>query len=238
MDELWNGFKKIEFEFEGMQAILVFPKVDNQKNICMLKTEYFGAFPSFELEMLGRGYHLTYLANKTRWCLDEDLDRKHRFIKFLSKEYGISQRVIPVGMSCGGMIAIKFAARYPQHISAMFIDAPVINLLSCPAGLGKANSNMFTEFENATGMTLADLISYRNHPLDNIDKLIDHKIPICAVCGDSDDVVPYEENGALLYEKYKDTDAPYKFVIVPGRGHHPHGLDDNSEIIEFIEKFI
>ncbi len=238
MDELWNGFKKIEFEFEGMQAILVFPDKDNQKNICMLKTEYFGAFPSFEIEMLSRGYHLAYLANKTRWCLDEDLHRKHRFIKFLAKEYTISQRVIPVGMSCGGMIAIKFAALYPQHISAMFIDAPVVNLLSCPAGLGKAGGNMFAEFEKATGMTLADLISYRNHPLDNIDKLIDHQIPVFAVCGDSDDVVPYEENGALLYEKYKDTKAPYKFVIVPGRGHHPHGLEDNSEIIEFIEKFI
>lgn len=238
MEEIWNGFKKTEFEFEGKQAIIVFPADSNKKNICMLKTEYFGAFPSFETEMLGRGYHLAYLQNETRWCLDEDLHRKHRFAEFLSHKYGLSQRLIPVGMSCGGMIAVKFAALYPQNVSAMFIDAPVINLLSCPAGLGDSDGSMFDEFKKASGMTLKQLIAYRNHPLDNIDKLIKNKIPVFMVCGDADTVVPYDENGIYLAEKYQKSGAPFKLIIVKGRGHHPHGLNDNTQIIEFIEQFV
>ena len=48
-------------------------------------------------------------------------------------------------------------------------------------------------------MTLSELICYRNHPIDVADRLIKAKIPVFLVCGDSDTVVPYCENGELLY---------------------------------------
>ena len=51
----WNGFRRIDFVFEGMEAILVFPKEPNANKNWLLKTEYFDAFPAFEIEMLQRG---------------------------------------------------------------------------------------------------------------------------------------------------------------------------------------
>ena len=83
-------------------------------------------------------------------------------------------------------------------------------------------------------MTLIDLMSYRDHPLDNIPKLIENKIPVILVCGDSDETVPYEENGKLLDEAYAKSGLPYKLIVKPGCGHHPHSLEDNTEIIDFI----
>ena len=75
----WQGFERIDFLFEDREATLVFPKQANPNRNWLLKTEYFGAFPGFEIEMLKRGWHLAYIKNVTRWCLDEDLDLKQRF---------------------------------------------------------------------------------------------------------------------------------------------------------------
>lgn len=49
MNSLWHGFKKIEFEFEGHEAILVFPNTEPNGN-WTLKTEYWDAFPSTKIE--------------------------------------------------------------------------------------------------------------------------------------------------------------------------------------------
>ena len=43
----WKDFKRINFEFEGMEAILVFPDNPREDKGWMLKTEYFDAFPNF-----------------------------------------------------------------------------------------------------------------------------------------------------------------------------------------------
>ena len=67
-ETVWNGFRRLDFTFEGRDAILVFPETPNEKKNWLLKTEYFGAFPAFEVEMLGRGWHLAFIKNVIRWC--------------------------------------------------------------------------------------------------------------------------------------------------------------------------
>ena len=237
-ETLWNGFKKIEFEFEGRVAIVVFPEKANEDKNWLFKTEYFGAFPDFEIEMLKRGWHLAFIANKTRWCLDEDLDLKARFAEYLHEEYGLYQKCVPVGMSCGGMFACKFAAKYPECVSALYIDAPVMNLLSCPGDLGIAKGNMLGEFQKATGMTMSELICYREHPIDKMHLLLENNLPIMLVYGDSDPIVPYCENGAILEKYYRENGGTIIAIGKNDCGHHPHGLpDDCTPIIEFVEKY-
>ena len=236
-ESIWNGLRRIDFEFEGREAILVFPDKANEGKNWLLKTEYFDAFPDLEIEMVKRGWHLAYIKNITRWCLDEDLDLKKRFAEFLSAEYGLSSKCTPVGMSCGGMIACKLAAKYPEIIASLYIDAPVMNLLSCPARVGRGAKATLDEFIGATGITLSELISYREHPIDKMHLLLKANIPIIMVYGDSDDVVPYHENGALLEKYYRENGGTIVTIGKAGCGHHPHGLEDNTPIIEFIEKY-
>lgn len=236
-ESTWNGFKRIDFEFEGMEVILVFPKEANENKNWLLKTEYFDAFPEYEIEMVKRGWHLAYLQNVTRWCLEEDLDRKKRFVDFMAKEYGLYKKCFPVGMSCGGMIAAKFAAKYPECVSAIYLDAPVMNLLSCPAGIGKADDDMLDEFIGATGITLSELINYRNNPVDKMDKLLGANVPVIMVYGDSDDVVPYCENGEILEKFYRENGGIIECYGKEGCGHHPHSLADFTPIVEFTLKY-
>lgn len=234
---IWNGFRRIDFEFLGREAILVFPNEPNENKNYLLKTEYFDAFPDFEIEMVKRGWHLAYIKNITRWCLDEDLELKAKFCDFLTKEYGLCKKCTPVGMSCGGMIAVKFAARFPEKVSCLYLDAPVMNLLSCPAGLGVGGNELYEEFVLATGMTMSQLICYREHPIDKIDILLQSKIPIILVYGEDDTVVPYVENGKILEDKYRKAEEVIETYGKKNCGHHPHGLCDNTPIVKFVEKY-
>ena len=81
------------------------------------------------------------------------------------------------------------------------------------------------------------MLSYRDHPIDKMHILAECKIPVVMVSGDSDMVVPYDENGALLERLYKQMGLPLQVFIKKGGNHHPHGLEDPTVLADIIEKF-
>lgn len=202
-----------------------------------LKTEYFDAFPDVQNSLLNMGYYIAHVKNKTRWHHPSDTEARAELAKYMNKRFGVSKKCVIIGMSCGGMQGIYFASKYPQLVSCMYLDAPVVNLLSCPAGLGKGGNNLLKEFYSHTGIDLTTLLGYRNHPLDHIPMLAKHNIPIILVSGDSDSVVPYDENGKYINDIYTDNHCTIKTIIKKGGDHHPHSLTDNSPIIDFILKY-
>ena len=231
----WNGFKLLETELMGRLVKIVFPNCTPNGKI-VIKTEYFEDFPNTQIALVEKGYHLCYIANQTRWFAPGDDDAKAALVDYMAQNYGTQKKAALIGMSCGGLQAVYFASAYPEYVSCMHLDAPVINLLSCPGGLGKRNDGMMAEFTNHTGMTLTELISYRNHPYDHIPELIKNRIPVILIAGDSDMSVPFEENGIYLKKAYEKTEIPFKFIMKPGCGHHPHGLENPKEIVDFIEE--
>lgn len=239
---MWNGFECTEFEFEGYDAKVVSPKIKHHSPSLILKTEYWNAFPETEIMLLERGHYLAYIKNDNRWGTDADLDRKVRFVDFVTKKYNLKPKCIPVGMSCGGLIAIKFAAKYPDITACIYIDAPVVNYMSCPCGFGigeRSDDENFTEILTALNMkSISELICYRDTPQDNIPKLIENKIPAILVSGDSDTIVPYIENGMLIEKAYTENNLDFEIFIKSGCNHHPHGLEDPTPVADFICKHI
>ena len=65
---MWNDFESKEFVFADRNAIIVYPK-GKPNGKMLLKLEYLGAFPSFDIAMLNRGYHLIFLYHQSRWAL-------------------------------------------------------------------------------------------------------------------------------------------------------------------------
>lgn len=230
----WNGFEGVRFEFEGLSAQVVFPKI-KKNGRWALKTEYADAFPQTEVELLNRGWCVAFNENYNRWASDKDLIRKRAFIKHISKTFSLQEKCTLVGMSCGGLYAIKLAAFCPELIQVLYLDAPVVNLLSCPCALGDSKVPLYEEFFKYTGMTISQMLGYREHPLDKIPVLAEHQLPVVLVAGDSDEVVPYHENGALLEEYYKQHHLKIMVHIKQGCGHHPHGLDNPQITADDIE---
>lgn len=233
----WHGFRRIDFIFSDRDALLIFPKKAAAGNPWIQYTEYFDAFPATALMLVERGYHLAFIKNTHRWGDEADYKIKKLFGQFLAETYGLSTRSTLIGMSCGGMIAVHVAARYPDYVEALYLDAPVINLLSCPfaLGIGKLDSELYSECLNALDTTVSQMLAFRGNPLDEFSTLIDARIPVIMVYGESDLTVPYVENGQLLEKAYHEAGCPIRVWGKQNCDHHPHGLEDPTPIVDQLE---
>ena len=232
----WEGFSVLKFEFDGMPAKLVRPH-GNANGKWALRTEYFGAFAQVDRALLERGWHLAFLQNDNRWAQEGDLVRKEAFVEFVSRTFDLAEKCTLIGMSCGGLYAVMLAARIPERMDVLYLDAPVLNLLSCPCDMGVAQSGLFEEFHRFTGKTKSEMLSYRNHPIDLLPILLAHDIPVVLVAGDSDRTVPYTENGAILAEQYRAKGGRLWVHLKVECDHHPHSLENPTPIADAIEVF-
>lgn len=235
--ELWHGYEIETFCFEDRTAHLVFPKAPRADRAWLLKTEYWGAFPQAELALVEKGFYLACVENESRLAPKSDCDVKARFCKYLQETYGLKEKCVPVGMSCGGAHAVRFAGYYPQLVQCMFIDAPVLNFASYPGKIGHRECEYVWEREfvkTYPNVIREDLPQFPHHPINMASILVEHQIPIIMVYGLEDQTVIYKENGKLLEKAYENTGL-LKVVPVRYRGHHPHGmLEDQTVIVDFI----
>lgn len=238
MSEWYEGYEYRPLVFEDRQAGIVFPK-EIREGRWAIYTEYFGAFPNAAKMLLEKGYCVARFENRSRWGTDEDQAARERFAAMLEREYGLAHKCVPIGMSCGGLHAVRFAAHCPDRVAALYLDAPVINLLSCPLhyGDGERDEGMAQECLKALNKTETEMLSYRKHALDDIPALVKAKIPVVMVYGGSDPVVPYHENGLLLEQAYRAAGLPIRLFGKPECAHHPHGLSDPTPIVEAIMRF-
>jgi hypothetical protein len=57
------------------------------------------------------------------------------------------------------------------------------------------------------------------NPVDNLQGLLSIKVPMFVVHGDSDVVVPYDDNTRRLKERYEADGGSITVKIIPGEGH-------------------
>ncbi len=240
MQTEWHGFKAEEFEFEGRKAIVAFPHKAEPERNWTFKTEYWGAFPETELALLERGFHAAWLENSSRFAPSKNCDIKARFVTWMHEHYGLRDKCVPVGMSCGGAHAVWFGGVHPEAVACMFIDAPVLNFCSCPGRINDPTMLEMWEKEFVLaypGITRAGLLQFPYHPMNQISNLKAHKIPILMLYGTEDQTVPYHENGKWMEDEYADTPGLLTVIPRPSQGHHPHGIPwDPSVIVDFIIK--
>ena len=233
---MYENATKHEFLFEGKKATVIVPTVPANGR-WVWKAEYFEAFPNFEVAMVEKGYHVCFIEHDNRWATHDEVERSAAFLRYVAETYHLEQRGVPVGMSCGGLLAAQLAEAHPELIAVLYLDAPVLNILSM-AGLGEcpANEAIRLEIMNTFRFSKSSLISFRNSPIDHMDKLIDNNIPIILLYGNADPVVMYAENGQVLEDFYRAQGGTIKTVCKSMVGHHPHGLPDPQCIIDFVEE--
>ncbi len=100
---------------------------------------------------------------------------------------------------------IFLAAKYPKLVAAMYLDAPVVNLLSCPCGLGDADDSMFEEFFGHFKLTKSQMLNYKEHPANYLHNFLKSKIPTFLVAGNSDKKCPTTKMDKLLTSSLKKT---------------------------------
>ncbi len=94
----------------------------------------------------------------------------------------------------------------------MYVDNPVLDLKSWPAGLGiqPSSSNELNEMKKDYNITTEEqLKNFKQSPIDKVDAIVKGKYPVLIVCADADEAVPPEENTLLFEQKIKALNGKY-----------------------------
>jgi pimeloyl-ACP methyl ester carboxylesterase len=142
------------------------------------------------------------------------------------------------GFSRGGLYAFNWAAHAPEKVACLYVDAPVCDFKSWPGGKGNGmlDSANWELCKNAYGLTEEEALTFPGNPIDQLAPLAKARVPIIAVAGDADKVVPMKENILIVESRYKDLGGEIQLIVKPGGDHHPHSLADPSPIVDFILK--
>lgn len=144
---------------------------------------------------------------------------------------GWSSKPILLGQSRGGMMMLAWGTRNPDKVRAFVGIYPVCNLASWP--LKNSKPATLADF----GMTEAELVGKLSefNPVDNLQGLLSHKVPMFIVHGDSDVVVPYADNTGLLKDRYAAGGGPITVKVIPGEGHKVSpSFFECQELVDFV----
>lgn len=234
----WNGFEKRDFTIDGRKAFIVVPPRPAKGKPWIWRTEFFGHEPQADIALIKKGFHAAYIDVQDLYGAPKALDAMDKLYDHLTKDRGLSKKVVLEGFSRGGLYTLNWAARHPDRVACIYNDAPVCDFKSWPLGqgAGKASPGDWQKCLKAYGFTQKQALEYDKNPVDNLKPLADAKIPILHVCGDADEVVPFGENTMLMYRRYRQMDGPMEVIAKPGVKHHPHSLKDPKRIVDFILK--
>ncbi len=233
---LWNGFSRREFQVNGSAATLVVPEEARPGKPWVWRTEFFGAFPSVDIALLHQGFHVAYVSMPNLYGGPAAMDAMDEFYTYILNEDKLAPTPVLEGFSRGGLYALNWAARNPDKVAALYLDAPVCDFKSWPRGKsgGKGSTSDWERCLQVYGLSEADALRYPLNPVDNLQAIAEAKIPIIAVAGDADDVVPMDENIRIVEQRYRDLGGEIQLIVKPGVGHHPHSLDDPTPVVDFL----
>jgi pimeloyl-ACP methyl ester carboxylesterase len=226
----WLGCQRLDFVVAGRPALLIVPATPAPGKPWIWRTEWFGHFPQVDLALFARGWHVAYMNAQDLYGAPPAMALFDAYYRRVTAEYGLAPRVVMEGFSRGGLYAFNFAATWPDRVSALYLDAPVLDLRSWPG----PRSPLWAECLASYGLTEAQAATAKFSPLDRIEPVVRAGIPIFGVSGDADEAVPYLANLAVLAERYRAAGGVIEIVVKPGGKHHPHSLTDPTPIVDFL----
>lgn len=236
----WHGFIKHDFTLdEGkLNGLVVVPMSPAKGHPWIWRTEFFGHEPQADIELLKKGFYVAYAQVNDMYGSPKSIELMKKFYDHVTNAYKLSPKVILEGFSRGGLYAYNWAAAYPGNVAGLYVDAPVCDFKSWPGGKGKAKPAQaeWIQLLERYGMTEEQALKYKKNPIDNLAPLAKAGIPILAVVGDIDDVVPVAENTAIVEKRYKKLGGRIQVIHKADCNHHPHSLFDPSQIVDFALK--
>ena len=146
---------------------------------------------------------------------------------------GYSRKPVLLGQSRGGLMMLTWAMRHPGKVAAFAGIYPVCNLASWP--MKKSSKAVMDDYQMTEPELSRNLSRY--NPIDNMQGLLAHKVPLFLVHGDADRLVPYDENGALLRQRYEAGGGSIAVKIIEGEGHKVSpSFFACQELLEFVVK--
>lgn len=234
----WHGFDRYDFKVDGRKCHVVVPANVAEGRPWIWRARFFGHEPQADIALLKMGFHLAYCDVAGMYGSPMAVAHWNAFYREMVEKYGLAPRPALEGMSRGGLIIYNWAAANPDKVSCIYGDAPVCDFKSWPGGkgTGKGSDASWRECLVAYSLNEQTGLAYEKNPIDNLQPLADHNVPLLHVVGDADVVVPVSENTEIIEARYKELGGSIEVIHKPGIGHHPHALKDPKRIVEFVLK--
>jgi pimeloyl-ACP methyl ester carboxylesterase len=150
------------------------------------------------------------------------------FYKELTKNHGFATKAMMLGRSRGGLMTLSWAAENTDKVAGFAGIYPVCNVASYP-GVAKASG--------AYGMTTEQLSSHlaEHNPIDRLAALAKAGVPLFAIHGDSDKLVPLDANSGEMRKRYQALGGKMQLVVATGQGHNMWaGFFQCQELVDFV----
>jgi hypothetical protein len=136
------------------------------------------------------------------------------YYKRVVQEFGLDTKPCLFATSRGGLMVYNWAADHPEWVRCIGANQPVIDLALFP-GLVRA--------ADFYGLPLKEFLQiYRQHnPVDRLQVLADHRIPILHVVGGADALLPLEPDMMGMQRRYREMGGEMQTLVHPTT---PHGL--------------
>ena len=231
----WKGHTRYDFKFNDRQTTIVLPHKAAEGKPWIWRPAFFGAFSWVDEALLEKGYHIAYYDVTHLYGSPRAVKLGTEFYNAMCEHFQLSDKVTLEGFSRGGYFTFNWAAANPDKVACIYVDAPVCDITSWP---GRKRTNLWNDFLKEWDVKDEDVTTnFRGNALQLIDKLIEAKIPIIGVCGNSDKTVPYKDNFKKVAENYQQKGGIVETIIKPGIDHHPHSLENPEAIIDFIVRY-
>ncbi len=233
----WNGYDRYDFVVAGKPVLVVAPKQPAPGKPWVWHGEFFGHKPAPDIALLGKGFHIVYTSVPDMLGCPDAVANWNAFYKELTERYGFAPKAALVGLSRGGLYVYNWAAANPDKTACIYADAAVCDFKSWPGGKGQGKGSprdWQLVLERYGFKNDAEALAYDKNPIDNLEPLAKARVPLLHVYGDADDVVPWDENTGVVADRYQKLGGDIMLIAKPGVGHHPHGLEDSTPIVDFI----
>lgn len=232
----YHGYECAEWSLKGHTCKLVRPKQPAAGHPWIWRARFWGHEPQTEIALLERGYHVAYCDVAELFGNNEAISIWNSFYEQL-RQAGLAEKAVMEGMSRGAAYVFNWAAVNPGRVACVYVDNPVLDLKSWPAGLGaaKADSAALRHLKAAYHLaTEEELKQFKGSPIDKTAEIVKGNYPVFILCADADELVLPAENTLPFEQKIKALNGRISVMHKPGFKHHPHSLPDPAPIVEFI----
>ncbi len=146
----------------------------------------------------------------------------------LTERRGFAAKGVLLGRSRGGLMGLSWAAENPDKVAGFAGIYPVCNLASYP-GLERASGAYHLTAEEL-GVHLKE-----HNPIDRLEGLARAGVPLFAIHGDRDEVVPLAANSQLVCDRYRALGGKMELVVPEGQGHNMWpGFFQSEALVAFV----
>jgi len=148
----------------------------------------------------------------------------------MTRNRGFARKPVLLGRSRGGLMTLCWAAENAGKVGGFAGIYPVCNIASYPGLKNASGAYHLTEEEFAAHLK-------EHNPVDRLERLAKARVPLFAIHGDVDQVVPLEQNSGLLKARYDALGGKMQLSVIKDQGHNMwSGFFQCQELVDFILK--